>query len=527
MRQAKKNVIILCSLILIFLFALNIDAQEQDKAEGLALALVIDGSGSMKENDPNNVRIEAAKKAIDLLGEDDQVCVVEFSNVVSVLLPLRKVGEADSRNEIMSRISGIGVKGDTDINGGMDSALTELSKADVSKKKLALLLSDGVPDMPYLLKDPNKMTEYLAEVDKTAGDYKSRGWSIHSIALQKEEAGQLLRKIAQQTGGEYFFVKDAAELTTFFQSILLVQKYSHFEKPELAYIFENRSYTVGDNIPVSASLKIGSDNLIPGPHLKLDKFEITVNYSNQDPVIIALKDDGTYGDTQAGDGVFSCLVPCTRKGELSLTLLSRGMYLDEEINEKVELTRIQVKPEISAFNGLLNKIISQAVQYRKIIIAVFLAVTAVICIIILMQRSNSKKSLNIKGTLEYWLENDSEGSGQVLNLSKYCKDEVLIATENGPGVDIVLPAANRNFAFIIKKYIKNKTNIKDIKDFNLIDSKIFYMVTSMPGTYLVSKGLPKSREQIFNNEMFDLGGYTFKFVSREAKNELENINCDY
>lgn len=525
MRQAKKNVIILCSLIIIFLFVLNVGAQEQNKAEGLALALVIDGSGSMKENDPNNVRIEAAKKAIDLLGEDDQVCVVEFSNAVSVLVPLRKVGGADSRNEIMSKISGIGVKGDTDINGGMDSALTELSKADVSKKKLALLLSDGVPDMPYLLKDPNKMTEYLVEVDKTAGAYKSRGWSIHSIALQKEEAGQLLRKIAQQTGGEYFFVEDAAKLTTFFQSILLVQKYSHSEKPELAYIFENRSYKVGDNIPVAASLKVGSDNLIPGPHLKLDTFEITVNYSNQDPVIIALKDDGTSGDAQAGDGVFSCLVPCTRKGELSLTLRSRGIYLDEEINEKVELTRIQVKPEISAFNA--NKIISQAVQYRKIIIAVFLAMTAVICIVILMQRLNYKKSLNIKGTLEYWLENESEGSGQVLNLSKYGKDEVLIATENGPGVDIVLPAVNRNFAFKIKKYIKNKTNIKDIKDFNLIDSRIFYMATCMPGTYLVSKGLPKSREQIFNNEMFDLGGYTFKFVSSEAKNELENINYDY
>lgn len=519
MRRVKKNVIILCSLVLVFLFVLNVSAQEKNKAEGLALALVIDGSGSMKKNDPNNVRIEAAKKAIALLGEDDQVCVVEFSDKVSVLVPLRKVGGADSRNDIISKISAIGVKGDTDIRGGMASALAELSKAEGSKKKLALLLSDGVPDMPDLLKDPNKMTAYLAEVDKTAGDYKSHGWSIHSIALQKEEAGQLLRKIAQQTGGEYFFVKDAADLTTFFQSILLVQKYSHSEKPELAYIFENRSYKVGENIPVFASLKIGSDNLIPGPHLKLDKFEIAVNYPNQAPVIIALKDDGTSGDAHSGDGVFSCLVPCTQKGELSLTLLSQGIYLDEVINETAEFTKVQIKPEISAVRDYLNRISILVVQYKNIMAAVSLAVAAVICITLLLRKTSDRKSLYINGSLEYWQEKDGEGQGgKTLELIKYNKEEILISTEEGPGVDIVLPVVNRNFAFKIKKYIKNKTNVKDIKDFNLIDSKIFYMVTSMPGTYLISNGLPMSREQIFNNDKFNLGGYTFKFVSKEAKN---------
>lgn len=519
MRRVKKNVIIVCSLILVFLFALNVSAQEQNKAEGLALALVIDGSGSMKENDPNNVRIEAAKKAIALLGEDDQVCVVEFSDVVKVHVPLRKVGGADSRNDIISKISAIGVKGDTDIRGGMASALAELSKAEGSKKKLALLLSDGVPDMPDLLKDPNKMTAYLAEVDKTAGDYKSRGWSIHSIALQKEEAGELLRKIAQVTGGEYFFVKDAAELTTFFQSILLVQKYSHSEKPELYYIFENRAYKVGDNIPVFASLKIGSDNLIPGPHLKLDKFEIAVNYPNQDPVIIALKDDGMSGDAKAGDGVFSCLVPCTQKGDLLLSLLSQGTYLGEVINEKAEFPKVQIKPEFSVAREFLNKINTLVVQYKNILAAVSLAVVAVISITLLLRKTSDRKSLYINGSLEYWPEKDGEGSGsKSIDLTNYGKEEILISTEDGPDVDIVLPVANRNFAFKIKKYIKNKTNIKDIKDFNLIDSKIFYMVTSMPGTYLVSKGLPMSREQIFNNDKFNLGGYTFKFVSREAKN---------
>ncbi|MFX4261818.1 vWA domain-containing protein [Pelotomaculum propionicicum] len=519
MRRVKKNIIISISLIMVFLFSFSVSAQEQNKAEGLALALVIDGSGSMKENDPNNVRLEAAKKAIALLGEDDQVCVVEFSDVVSVLVPLRKVGGAESRNEIISKLSAIGVKGDTDIKGGMTSALAELKKADGNKKKLALLLSDGVPDMPDLLKDPNKMMAYLADVDKTAGDFKSSGWSIHSIALQKEEAGQLLKKIAQQTSGEYFFVKDAAELTTFFQSILLVQKYSQSEKPELAYLFENRTYKVGDKVPVYASLKVGSDNLIPGPHLKLDKFELAVSYANQEPVIIALKDDGTSGDAQAGDGVFSCLVPCTQKGEASFTLVSQGTYLNESIDGKAELPKIQIKPEISAGRDFLNKINALAVQYKYIIFAVSLAVAALICIVALLRKSNDRKSMNIKGSLEYWLENDSEGFGKVLDLSRYSKDEILLATENGPEVDILLPVAIKNFAFKIKKYIKNKTNVKDIKDFNLIDSKIFYMVTCMPGTYLVSNGTPMSREQIFNNDKFDLGGYTFKFVSREAKND--------
>lgn len=525
MRRIKTLTIMICSLILVFLFFLTVNAQEQDKAEGLALALVIDSSGSMKENDPNNVRIEAAKKAIALLGEEDQVSVVAFADQVSVIVPLRKVGNAASRNEIIAKLTAIGTKGDTDIKGGMVSALAELGKADSSKKKLALMLSDGVPDLPDLVKDANKMSAYMAAVDKTTGDYKSRGWSIHTIALQKEEAGQLLKKIAQQSGGEYFFVKNAADLSTFFQSILLVQKYSQSEKPELVYIYENRTYKVGERIPVYASLRVGSDNLIPGPHLKLDKFEIVVNSPNQEPVIIALKDDGSEasGDAKAGDGVFSCLVPCTQKGDVYLTLVSQGSYINQNISEKIELPKILVKPEISAGKELLNKINSLAVQYREILLAACFALVLMSIIFLEIKKSSDKKSMNINASLEYWVEGDDKGSGcKTFNMTKIGKEEVLIAAEAGPDVDFVLPLLTRSFAFKIKKYIKNKTSVTDIKDFNLIDSKIFYMVTSNPGTYLVANGEPKSREQIFDNDEFSLGGYTFSFISKEAKNDLKN-----
>jgi Mg-chelatase subunit ChlD len=202
-RKLLLSVIIFIAGMLLLLNPSKGEVQEPDSG-GLAVALIIDSSGSMKDNDPNKVRIEAAKKIVSLLGEDDQVTVVEFSDRASVLIPLKLVGNQVSRNEINAKLSAIGEKGDTDIKGGLESAFAELSKVDNSKKKVALLLSDGEPDLPALVQDKQKMASYLAEVEKLAGEYKNRGWTVNCVALQKAAAGQTLQKIAQITGTKVY-----------------------------------------------------------------------------------------------------------------------------------------------------------------------------------------------------------------------------------------------------------------------------------------------------------------------------------
>jgi Mg-chelatase subunit ChlD len=487
---------------------------------GLAVALIIDSSGSMKDNDPNKVRIEAAKKVVSLLGEDDQVTVVEFSDRASVLIPLKKVGSQVSRNEITSKLLTIGEKGDTDIKGGLESAFAELSKADSSKKKVAILLSDGEPDLPALIQDKQKMTAYMADIDKLAGEYKTRGWTVNSIALQKAAAGQTLQKISQITGGEYFFVKDAAELTKFFQSILLVQKYSEEEKPQISYKYENRGYKVGEKIPVFASIKVGNDILVPGPHLKLNKFILTANYEGQEPLIINMLDDGqaSSGDQKAGDGIYSALVECTLKGEFALAVAAQGSYREQAVNLLAEIGKIQVKPQYSTREKLIMETKLFVLENQKNILNACAAVAVILILVILYFRKNKRDITKIRGTLQYWIESSGNASDpEVLDLAWADKTEVLITTEKDLEADFVLPLQKRPFSLKIKKFTGKSANADDVKEFNLVGSSIYYWVLCLSGSFLVSNGTPKSRQQIFHEDQFSVGGYIFKFICKEAK----------
>jgi Mg-chelatase subunit ChlD len=519
----KKNINLSISILLagIFLFFMTATGEVQESGtDGLAVALIIDSSGSMKDNDPNKVRIEAANKVVSLLGENDQVTVVEFSDRASILIPIKKVGNQTSRNDIISKLSAIGEKGDTDIKGGLENAFAELSKADSGKKKVAILLSDGEPDLPALVQDKQKMTEYLADIDKLAGEYKTRGWTVNSIALQKVAAGQTLQKISQITGGEYFFVKDAAELTKFFQSILLVQKYSEGEKPQISYTFENRVYKVGEKIPVYASLKVGNDILVPGPHLKLNKFFLTASYTGQEPLIINMLDDGkaSSGDQQAGDATYSALADCTLKGEVALTVTAQGSYRDQAVNVQADLGLIQIKPQFSTLEKLAIDIRGFAVDNKQNILAACAVVAAIIILVVLYLRKNKRDLTKISGHLKYWIEESEEVSdSEVLDLAWVNKSEILISTEKDPEADFVVPMLKRPFSIKIKKFTGKHANADDIKEFNLTGSSLYYWVICLPGIYMISDGMPKSRQQIFHEDEFTVGGYTFKFICKEAK----------
>ena len=519
----KKNITLSISILLagIFLFFMTATGEVQEsETDGLAVALIIDSSGSMKDNDPNKVRIAAAKKVITLLGENDQVTVVEFSDRASILIPIKIIGNQNSRNDIISKLSAIGEKGDTDIKGGLENAFAELSKADSSKKKVAILLSDGEPDLPALVQDKQKMTAYLADIDKLAGEYKTRGWAVNSIALQKVAAGQTLQKISQITGGEYFFVKDAAELTKFFQSILLVQKYSQEEKPQISYAFENKGYKVGEKIPVFASLKVGNDILVPGPHLKLNNFFLTANYTGQEPLIINMLDDGkaSSGDQQAGDGTFSALADCTLKGEVALTVTAQGSYRDQSVNAQADLGLVQIKPQFSTLEKLAIDIRGFAVNNKQNILSACAVVATIIILAVLYLRKNKRDMTKISGHLKYWIEGTGEVSDpEVLDLAWVNKSEILISTEKDSEADFVVPMLKRPFSLKIKKFTGKHANADDVKEFNLIGSSLYYWVICLPGIYMISKGMPKSRQQIFHEDEFSVGGYTFKFMCKEAK----------
>jgi Ca-activated chloride channel family protein len=123
---------------------------QADKSMGLNLALVLDVSGSMYEEDGTGVsrlkRIQdAAVAAIQKLKPDDTMTIVAFAHNALVLLPATKIEEMAKIEDIIRKVDMFDVDpGGTAMNDGMRLALDEVEKlTGPGRLSQVLVLTDG------------------------------------------------------------------------------------------------------------------------------------------------------------------------------------------------------------------------------------------------------------------------------------------------------------------------------------------------------------------------------------------------
>jgi predicted metal-dependent peptidase len=114
------------------------------------IAIVIDSSGSMTENDPYNLRLQAGEEIDNWLisvneatgnKKADLVTVIDFDDAVNVDYPLGDPG--DAANTAISRID---ADGGTYIAGGVTAAITQLTSggSGATKDRSGIIvLTDG------------------------------------------------------------------------------------------------------------------------------------------------------------------------------------------------------------------------------------------------------------------------------------------------------------------------------------------------------------------------------------------------
>jgi Ca-activated chloride channel family protein len=117
---------------------------------GLNLALVLDVSGSMYEEDGTGVsrlsRIQqAARSAIDRLNPDDTLAIVAFAHDAQVILPSTRLSEKDKIEDVLGRIDRFEVDpGGTSMDQGIALGLGELEKNRSGDRLSQLVvLTDG------------------------------------------------------------------------------------------------------------------------------------------------------------------------------------------------------------------------------------------------------------------------------------------------------------------------------------------------------------------------------------------------
>ena len=164
----------------------------------LDTVFVIDSSGSMDSNDPDELRKDAAKRFVGGLVEDDRAGVVDFDGSAYVAQSL-----TTNFSLVNESIEYLDADGGTDIGDGVSAANSEFaSESNSSRAKVAILLTDGVGD------------DGRPEA-RTAAD---RNITIYTIGFGDANS-EKLRDIANITGGNYTFVEDERDLPEVFARV--------------------------------------------------------------------------------------------------------------------------------------------------------------------------------------------------------------------------------------------------------------------------------------------------------------------
>lgn len=166
--------------------------------------LVIDVSGSMKRNDPNNLRQPAVELLVQLLPENSKAGVWTFGKWVNMLVPHRDVNQQwrEGAQQEASSINSVGLF--TNIGEALEKAAYDIdthasSGHEATHRKSIILLTDGMVDID---KDAElNRKEWRRIVDEVLPRLKAAGFTIHTIALSDNADSNLLGKLSLSTDG--------------------------------------------------------------------------------------------------------------------------------------------------------------------------------------------------------------------------------------------------------------------------------------------------------------------------------------
>lgn len=211
--------------------------EQRSEGEGIDIMLCMDVSGSMGSTDIPPSRMEVAKEVAEEFVRSrpvDRIGLVIFSGESFTQCPL-----TNDRNTLISQIQSLEnrtlLKDGTIIGEGLATAVDRLSQGG-SKSKVIILITDGKEDAP-----DTRLIDPLTALDIA----KSRGVKVYTIGMGAmpstiventgTKPGQknpnidfideaLLRKIATETGGQYFRARDKQALKDTYSQIDQLEK---------------------------------------------------------------------------------------------------------------------------------------------------------------------------------------------------------------------------------------------------------------------------------------------------------------
>ncbi len=405
---------------------------EENTQESVDAILLLDASGSMKVTDPERLRDEGAKLFYQFLKKGDRLAIVEFDKEARILRGLEDYSPIQAL-EIAQKISSTGTTGlYTNILAAVLQAkklFEEGSRPDA--RQTVILLSDGKmdPDPASIPEGGNADLLTAALLYQVLPEMKAEGIVVHTLGFSDQADRELLKNIAELTGGLHLFSSSPEAIHEAFADLFLAVKkpqivpmsaqgfridaevqeatfyidkefadeskirlrsptgedYVGEELPRGAKSFRGPKFeviTVYDPVPgiwqleglpssegfatvlTNMKLAIGwPTNVLAGKKYLIEAqlfdnrrpvvlpqmtgvsrfaFQITPTDKVSEPVVQRdLKDDGTAGDVEANDGVFSSEVELPDPGEYRLQVIAKTPTFD-----RTRDVRFRVKPRL-------------------------------------------------------------------------------------------------------------------------------------------------------------------------------------
>lgn len=202
--------------------------------------VLIDISGSMKQNDPQNLRRPALRMLVGLLQPGTRAGVWTFAKWSNPLVPLAEVDEAWKKKalSLSQQIQSPGMF--TDVERVLGDALQGWSGEPVTHNRHLLLLTDGMVDVS---KKPGESAASRVRIlENLLPQLQALGVKVHTIALSDRADHDLMQQLSSGTGGWYQQVEGADQLKRVFLKV-----FEQVGKPEGVPLRGNR-FTVDASV---------------------------------------------------------------------------------------------------------------------------------------------------------------------------------------------------------------------------------------------------------------------------------------
>ncbi|HED15872.1 MAG TPA: VWA domain-containing protein [Gammaproteobacteria bacterium] len=178
------------------------------------IRVLIDVSGSMKQNDPVNLRRPALKLLVGLLPENSRSGIWMFGKYVNMQVKLGTVNRLwkEQARKAADTIHSRGLY--TNIEDAIQRASTDWTTNDPAYNRNLILLTDGMVDVS---KDESLDKASRQRIlEKLLPRLRKAGVRIHTIALSDNADEELLKTLSLSTGGWFEKVLDANTLQRIF-----------------------------------------------------------------------------------------------------------------------------------------------------------------------------------------------------------------------------------------------------------------------------------------------------------------------